>query len=112
MCIIALDEVLQLFVDTITAEELKEATVLILFNKIDIAPKSRQLAVKEKVMKHMEPYLRTHVHHTEDVCAMTGDNLQTGYVWLTEALRSRPASSSPVKAPEPSEKDRYNIIFA
>ena len=101
-----LDEVLKLFVDTITAEELKDVTVLILFNKIDIAPKSRLLATKEKVMKHMEPYLRTHVHHTEDVCAKSGDNLYSGYVWLTEALRNRPSTVTPVKAPEPSEKDK------
>lgn len=98
---------LKLFVDTITAEELQGTTVLILFNKIDIAPKARQLAIKERVMKHMEPYLRTHVHHTEDVCAKTGENLLTGYVWLTEALRSRPPVSAAAKVPEPSEKDRY-----
>lgn len=93
--------------DTITADELKDSTVLILFNKIDIAPLPRKLAIKEQVMSRLEPYLRSHVYHTEDVCATTGENLLPGYVWITEALQNRPKVSTSVKTPEPSEKDKY-----
>lgn len=108
-----IDEACQLFTDTITSDELRDCTVLILFNKIDIAPTDRKELITKHFMAHAESHLRGRIYHTTECCACTGVGLHEAFEWLATAMLNKPAPRE-VKVAPPTEKDRYvmNLMFA
>jgi hypothetical protein len=85
---------------------LLSSTILILFNKIDIASSTRKEEIQRKFLQYARPYLQNRVYHVQDCCAKTGEGLDEAFVWLTKMVLSRSSEPTPAKAPEPTEKDR------
>lgn len=100
------DEAMQLFRDTITADELLDATLLIFFNKMVLVTASRITSTREKFLAVNDTILRGRTYHIQPCSAPSGDGLIAGFDWLTAALLHKPSKPATAAAPEPTEKDR------
>lgn len=101
---------MELFRDTITAEELTNAVILCFLNKIDLCVGTRAEQVKENFLKASADILRNRTYHVEFSCAPSGEGLYEGLDWLVGALRNRPAAdvaaAQKAQPREPTEKER------
>lgn len=96
---------MKLFEETITAPELVDARILIVFNKADLATPPAMNALQEQFLRTHSLILKDRVYHIQYCCATSGQGLQDGFEWLVTSLRSS-AVTAVKHAPEPPEKDK------
>lgn len=101
----------QLFVDTVSDDELRDSVILIFFNKKDLVSTSQLQEYKKKFLSLNEELLQRRTHFTQDCCAPSGEGLFEGFHWLVSTLQNKPSAIAKAAAPQPTEKDKYVCLY-
>ena len=83
------------FFNLLYHNDLKDAVVLVLANKVDL-PTSRDPGELSELFALHE--IREHDWHLQGCCALTGEGLADGLDWLTTKLNNKTAAAAKGKA--------------
>jgi len=83
--------------NTVLAEDLRCACLLVLANKQDIQGCRTPGDIASDLSLHT---IRTHEWHIQSCCALTGEGLQEGLSWVAARVRAQRAYRPPPAAPE------------
>jgi len=82
------------FFNLLYHNDLKDAAILVLANKIDLPTARDSGEVAELFTLHE---IKDHDWHVQGCCALTGEGLDQGLDWLTTKLNNKHSSSSSAK---------------